>query len=359
MLKKISKQFTILTLILLIVFSFSGCTNKTQTTSNNYKTITDQAGREVKIPEKIEKIYCTSPLGSVFIYSLSPEKLVAWNNKIPKKSLRYLNEDVAKLPVAGSLQGKKSGNIEEISKLKPDIVISMGDINDSTISWVEKFQKQSNIPFILVDGKMDKLPEDVTSRITNMVKSMGDGVTNILSNSLQYITSLISTIFLLIMVPFFLIYMLKDHEKFIPAVAKFLGIFLYIGYSIIDLPYIPLLVLFAGVANLIPFLGSWLSFAPAAILGIIDSPTTFIWVCIITLIAHQLEGNIITPNVMGKSLSIHPLTIIVVILAAGDLGGFTLVLIAVPLYAVLKTVVSNIFKYRQRIIDKANSNVKD
>lgn len=39
--------------------------------------------------------------------------------------------------------------------------------------------------------------------------------------------------------------------------------------------------------------------------------------------------------------------------------AFTLVLIAVPLYAVLKTVVSNIFKYRQRIIDKANSDVKD
>ena len=56
-------------------------------------------------------------------------------------------------------------------------------------------------------------------------------------------------------------------------------------------------------------------------LGIIDSPTTFIWVCVVTLIAQQLEGNVITPNVMGKSLSIHPLTI-VVILAAGDLGGF-------------------------------------
>ena len=76
-------------------------------------------------------------------------------------------------------------------------------------------------------------------------------------------------------------------------------------------------------------------------------------------IAQQLEGNVITPNVMGKSLSIHPLTIIVVILAAGDLGGFTLILIAVPLYAVLKTVASNIFKYRTRIMDKANSDVKD
>lgn len=159
MLNKILKKFTSLMLILIVAFSFFGCTPKSEPSSSNYKTITDQAGREVKIPEKIEKIYCTSPVGSLFIYSLCPEKLVAWNNKIPEKSLNYLTSDMSKLPVAGSLQGKKSGNIEEISKLKPDVVISMGDINDSTISGVEKFQKQSNIPFILVDGKMDKLPE--------------------------------------------------------------------------------------------------------------------------------------------------------------------------------------------------------
>ena len=67
---------------------------------------------------------------------------------------------------------------------------------------------------------MDKLPEDVTSRITNMVKSMGDGVTNILSNSLQYITSLISTIFL-IMVPFFLIYMLKTMKNLSQQLLNF------------------------------------------------------------------------------------------------------------------------------------------
>ncbi|EPY6471164.1 ABC transporter substrate-binding protein [Clostridium sporogenes] len=159
MLNKILKKFTSLMLILIVAFSFFGCTPKSKPSSNNYKTIIDQAGREVKIPEKIEKIYCTSPVGSLFIYSLCPEKLVAWNNKIPEKSLNYLTSDMGKLPVAGSLQGKKSGNIEEISKLKPDVVISMGDINDSTISGVEKLQKQSNIPFILVDGKMDKLPE--------------------------------------------------------------------------------------------------------------------------------------------------------------------------------------------------------
>ena len=55
--------------------------------------------------------------------------------------------------------------------------------------------------------QMDKLPSDVTTR--NTVKSLGDGVSDVLANSLSYITSFISTIFLLVMVPFFLIYMLK------------------------------------------------------------------------------------------------------------------------------------------------------
>lgn len=244
----------------------------------------------------------------------------------------------------------------------------------------------------LVLNQMDRLPNEVTERIHSVIKSLSNNVMDILSNSVGYVTSFISTLFLLIMVPFFLIYMLKDHERFIPFIARLfkgerkvfvtrllkdldhtlkfyiqgqvtvsiiLGIILYIGYTIVGLNYTLLLVMFACVANMIPFLGPWMAFAPAAIIAIIQSPATFIWVCIITLIAQQLEGNVITPNVMGKSLSIHPLTIIVVILAAGNLGGFVLILVAVPLYAVIKTVVVNIFNYRQQIVEKANSDVKD
>ena len=268
-----------------------------------------------------------------------------------------------------------------VSFIAPIIISNINNL----IKQTPALQKEAEHIINFSLKQMDKLPDDVTHRINKAVRSVGDGATSVLSNSVTYITSFISTVFLLIMVPFFLIYMLKDHEKFFKGerkvfivdllkdlnftlksyiqgqvtVSVILGIILYIGYTIIGLPYTPLLVLFAGVANLIPFLGPWLSFTPAAILGIIEGPTTFIWVCVVTLIAQQLEGNVITPNVMGKSLSIHPLTIIVVILAAGDLGGFTLILIAVPLYAVIKTLVSNIFKYRQRIIDKANSDVKD
>ena len=71
------------------------------------------------------------------------------------------------------------------------------------------------------------------------------------------------------------------------------------------------------------------------------------------------EGNVITPNIMGKSLNIHPLTIITVILAAGNLGGFVAILIAVPTYAVLKTIVRNVYTHRQSISSSANRTVED
>ncbi|WP_340291846.1 lipoteichoic acid biosynthesis protein CozEa [Staphylococcus coagulans] len=238
----------------------------------------------------------------------------------------------------------------------------------------------------------DRLPSQVTDKINDIVSYISEMASNILSNSLNIVTSIVSTLFLLILVPFFLIYMLKDHERFIPAVARFfngerkifvvtllkdlnqtlksyiqgqvtvsliLGTILYIGYSIIGLEYTLLLVMFAIVANMIPFLGPWMAFLPAGILGLIQSPSTFIWVCVVTLIAQQLEGNVITPNVMGKSLNIHPLTIIIVILASGSLGGFMLILVAVPLYAVLKTIARNVYKYRHQILHKAQSNVDD
>ncbi|MDU1273400.1 MAG: AI-2E family transporter [Staphylococcus epidermidis] len=242
-----------------------------------------------------------------------------------------------------------------VSFIAPIIISNINNLIKQTPSLQREAEQLINFSL----RQMDKLPDDVTHRINKAVKSMGDGATSILSNSVSYITSFISTVFLLIMVPFFLIYMLKDHEKFIPAIGKF-----FKGERkvfVVDLlkdlnftlkSYIQGQVTVSIILGIILYIGY-------TIIGIIDGPSTFIWVCVVTLIAQQLEGNVITPNVMGKSLSIHPLTIIVVILAAGDLGGFTLILIAVPLYAVIKTLVSNIFKYRQRIVDKANSNVKD
>lgn len=52
---------------------------------------------------------------------------------------------------------------------------------------------------------------------------------------------------------------------------------------------------------------------------------------------------------MGKSLELHPLTVITVILAAGNLGGFVAIILAVPVYAVIKAIVRNVYEERKAI----------
>src|SRR5690625_6089332 len=71
--------------------------------------------------------------------------------------------------------------------------------------------------------------------------------------------------------------------------------------------------------NVIPFFGPWIAFIPALTIGFFQDPILAIWVAVITLIAQQTDSNLITPNVMGKTLNIHPLTIITVLLAAGNI----------------------------------------
>ena len=128
-----------------------------------------------------------------------------------------------------------------------------------------------------------------------------------------------------------------------------LCIFLYIGYAIIGLDYALLLAIFALFMNLIPFIGPWVAFLPAALLAVIQDPVLLLWVSGITLVAQQIESNLITPNVMGQTLKLHPLTVITVVLAAGNIAGFIGMLIAIPTYAVVKTIIQNIWRYRSNL----------
>lgn len=100
--------------------------------------------------------------------------------------------------------------------------------------------------------------------------------------------------------------------------------------------------------NMIPFIGPWIALAPAIVVALIQDPILVIWVCVVTLVAQQLESNLITPNIMGKSLDVHPLTVITIVLAAGNIGGFIAIIIAIPTYAVLKAIVKNIYEERKK-----------
>ena len=69
---------------------------------------------------------------------------------------------------------------------------------------------------------------------------------------------------------------------------------------------------------------------------------------VVWTLVQFFEGHFISPNVMGKTLKIHPLTIIFILLCAGNLMGIVGVIIGIPLYAVLKVLVSHIFMLFKR-----------
>lgn len=228
----------------------------------------------------------------------------------------------------------------------------------------------------------DNLPDQVQGAIDNALDSIKDYAVLTSKFLVDVVATIVSWAFVLILIPFFFIYMLKDHEKFAPRIySLFLGdrrewvkktlndmnevlrsyvqgqllisfllaSIMYIGYLILGLEYALLLVIFAFFMNIIPFIGPWIAFIPALVIGFLDSPMTAVWVCVVTLVAQQIDSNFITPNVMGKTLDIHPLTVITIILAAGNIAGLFGVLLGVPFYAVVKVIVKNIYERRLEI----------
>lgn len=198
------------------------------------------------------------------------------------------------------------------------------------------------------------------------------------SNAATIFSTVTSIITVIVIVPFIVFYFLKDGHKLRPFLLKWIpenvehegnrilidvdktlssyivgqfiialadGILMYIGYIIIGLDNALFLAIFATLLTVVPFLGPFLGIIPALISGLLISPFTALKVLILMAIVQQLEGHLITPQVMGRRLNIHPLTVIFLLLIAGSLYGFIGILIAIPTYSVVKTIVQNFIKF--------------
>ena len=88
-----------------------------------------------------------------------------------------------------------------------------------------------------------------------------------------------------------------------------------------------------AVTELIPYLGPWLGAVPPFLYALVVHPVAAIWVAILFLAIHQIEGHIVVPNVMGSALRLHPLLVIFGLLAGGEIYGLPGVLVALPLLA--------------------------
>jgi predicted PurR-regulated permease PerM len=93
-----------------------------------------------------------------------------------------------------------------------------------------------------------------------------------------------------------------------------------------------------AVTELIPYLGPWLGAIPPIIYALIVDPISAIWVALLFLGIHQIEGHIVVPNVMGSALRLHPLLVIFGLLAGGELYGLPGIFVALPFLAVMRAI---------------------
>ncbi len=124
------------------------------------KKIVDMAGRTVEIPTEIKKAYSTSQIGIIILYTINPDKLAGWGFALLPEEKKYISDKYYNLPVLGTWSGKNgTGNIEEIIKVHPDVIFSIGTIDDFQKTLSDKIQEQTGIPVVMVDGPLDKQNE--------------------------------------------------------------------------------------------------------------------------------------------------------------------------------------------------------
>jgi iron complex transport system substrate-binding protein len=157
----------ILAIMLMATCCLAGCGQKDDsqppaTSSPATQVIKDMAGREHELPVQIDKVFSTSPVGTIMVYTINPDKLLGWNYELREDEKKYIPEKYHNLPNLGGWYGKATCNTEEVLKLKPDIILSMGDINEMALSQADQIEKQLGIPVIQVDGSLDKLGEAYT-----------------------------------------------------------------------------------------------------------------------------------------------------------------------------------------------------
>lgn len=123
--------------------------------------------------------------------------------------------------------------------------------------------------------------------------------------------------------------------------ALFVGVVTYIAMLIMGMPYAPLIATLIGVTNIIPFFGPFLGGIPAALLLLIESPSDALIFVIFIVVLQMIDGNIIENRILGEQLGISDLWVLVAILLFGGVFGFGGMLLGVPIFAVIYTLIDD------------------
>lgn len=226
----------------------------------------------------------------------------------------------------------------------------------------------------LLESVRAQFPPDIQASIDEFVAGAGNELTNafqrLVSQSFEIIPTTIGFIFGFAALPLFLFYILKDWETLrsnlfhgLPGMAavhtrnimhivsnvlgRYIRAQLLLGSIVGSLTFIGLLLLqvdfglalllglVAGLFEMVPTIGPWVSGLFAVIIILATYPDIVIWVILLFLMIQGLENNLLVPRVQGKLLHVHPAIALLLLVLGAYLAGIWGVLLAVPLAATI------------------------
>ena len=247
----------------------------------------------------------------------------------------------------------------------PAIIDQLKDLSESAPAFAEQYR-----------GWIDQLqshtrawPDGLQTRINDGIGIFEKKMDSLLTIIVNILMNFLNSALILLIIPFIAFYMLKDFalikrtmwyitpkkwrkkgSLFLKDVDESLGSYIrgqllvcvIIGsisallFWFFHLKYPLLLGLIVGATNVIPYFGPIIGAVPAVIIAATTSVKLVIITLVIVFGLQFLEGNILSPYIVGKSLHMHPLVIMVALTAGGEIGGILGLILAVPVLAVLK-----------------------
>ncbi len=239
----------------------------------------------------------------------------------------------------------------------------------------------SQIQQFIVEMQQDyhrfNLPDSIRSVVDANIDQFQVLIIDLLETFTDSVINLFSHIFLLVLIPLLVFYILKDIEnikssiyRMIPHkhrgrvraaaedidktlgayvrgqifISVFVASMVYVGLLLLGVEFAVLLAIINGITNVIPYFGPIIGAIPAFSIALLESPLLALKVILMITIVQQVESHVLTPTVFGKNLGLHPVIVILSLLFGGSLFGLLGLIFAVPVVAVIKVLFKHLRK---------------
>ncbi len=270
--------------------------------------------------------------------------------------------------LVGLLLVTVSGQLIMLVQRLPDQIGTLGDILDRLAAW-------------LTDrgvGGLANAREQIITAAQDYFQNLGDNLVPLLRNALNSTGTLFSSLLQVggvvgqvLLILLLSIYLMADYSRvnatllaIFPRpwqprvlefsgligtavggyvrgqllIALFIGVFVWLGLTLIGVPSAAAIGFIAGAFNIVPYLGPIIGATPAILLALTmpNVLLTIFFVILVFVAANQIEGNFLSPYILSRTTDLHPVTVLVAILVGVSLLGFAGALLAVPLVALGK-----------------------